>query len=246
MIRTLIIDDEINNRRKIRDLLETNFPNIEVVGEAEGVQSGHAMITRELPDLVLLDIRMEDGDAFDLLDMFGNINFKIIFITAYEEYALKAIKFSALDYLLKPVLLEELKTAISKAEKQILHELNIQLSELSNNLNPSGKKRIVLKTFEKLQLVPVAEIIRCEADRNYTLFYLRDERKIIVSHSIKDYDDILCEQGFFRVHKSHIINLKFVDSYIKSDGGSVLLTDGTSVPVAMRKKQRLIELFEKL
>ena len=115
-----------------------------------------------------------------------------------------------------------------------------------NNLNPSGKKRIVLKTFEKLQLVPVAEIIRCEADRNYTLFYLRDERKIIVSHSIKDYDDILCEQGFFRVHKSHIINLKFVDSYIKSDGGSVLLTDGTSIPVAMRKKQRLIELFEKL
>jgi len=246
MIRTLIIDDEINNRRKIRDLLEKNFPSIEVVGEAEGVQSGYTMITRELPDLVLLDIRMEDGDAFTLLDMLGTINFKIIFITAYEEYALKAIKFSALDYLLKPVLLEELKSAISKAEKQILHELNIQLAELSNNLNPSGTKRIVLKTFEKLHLVPVTEIIRCEAERNYTLFFLRDERKIIVSQSIKDYEEILCEQGFFRVHKSHIINLSFVDSYVKSDGGSVLLTNGTSIPVAMRKKQQLIDLFGKL
>jgi two-component system LytT family response regulator len=246
MIRTLIIDDEINNRRKIRDLLEKNFPSIEVVGEAEGVQSGYTMITRELPDLVLLDIRMEDGDAFTLLDTLGTINFKIIFITAYEEYALKAIKFSALDYLLKPVLLEELKSAISKAEKQILHELNIQLAELSNNLNPSGNKRIVLKTFEKLHLVPVTEIIRCEAERNYTLFFLRDERKIIVSQSIKDYEEILCEQGFFRVHKSHIINLSFVDSYVKSDGGSVLLTNGTSIPVAMRKKQQLIDLFGKL
>lgn len=246
MIRTLIIDDELNNRNKIRELLQNNFPNIEVVGEAEGVQRGKSMISALSPDLVLLDIRLEDGDAFDLLKQIGNINFKIIFITAYEEYALKAIKFSALDYLLKPVLFEELQSAINKAEKQISHELNIQLAELSNNLNPSRNKRIVLKTMEKLHLVPTTEIIRCEADKNYTLFFLSDKRRIIVSGSIKDYEDILSEQGFFRVHKSHIINLSFVDSYVKSDGGSVLLTDGTFIPVAMRKKQQLIELFDKL
>ena len=246
MIRTLIIDDEKNNRNKIRDLLENHFPNIEVIGEAEGVQSGLAAIMGLSPELVLLDIRMADGDAFDLLRQLGSINFKIIFITAYEEYALKAIKFSALDYLLKPVLLDDLRTAIEKAEKQIIHELNIQLAELSNNVNSGKHKRIVLKTMEKLHLVPVTEITRCEADKNYTFFFLEDQRKIIVSGSIKDYEDILGEQGFFRVHKSHIINLSYVDSFVKSDGGSVLMKDGTTIPVAMRKKHQLIELFEKL
>jgi two-component system LytT family response regulator len=246
MIRTLIIDDEKNNRLKIRELLERHFPNIEVVAEAEGVNSGLSMIARHSPELVLLDIRMDDGDAFDLLNQLESINFKVIFITAYEEYALKAIKFSALDYLLKPVLLEDLKTAIEKAEKQILKELNVQLAELSNNLKTVKNKRIILKTMEKLHLVPVRDIIRCEAFKNYTTFFLNSNKKITVSGSIKEYEDILSEQGFFRVHKSHIINLSYVDCFVKTEGGSVLLNDGSSVPVAMRKKTQLMELFENL
>jgi len=246
MIRTLIIDDESNNRRKVRELLGNNFPRVSVIGEADGVNTGIEAIAVHSPDLVLLDIRMEDGNAFDLLNHIGNINFKIIFITAYEEYALKAIKFSALDYLMKPVLLEELRTAIEKAEKQIMTDLNVQLAELSNNLKPSENKRIILRTMEKLHLVPVQEIIRCEADRNYTSFFLQDKRIIMVSGSIKDYEEILSEQGFFRVHKSHIINLSYVDSFVKSDGGSVLLTDDSNIPVSMRKKNQLIELIEKL
>ena len=246
MIRTLIVDDEANNRRNLRELLENHFPNMEVVGDADGVVTGLEAIIKNCPELVLLDIRLKDGDAFDLLNELGQITFKIIFITAYEEYALKAIKFSALDYLLKPVRLEDLREAIAKAESQILKELNLQLAELSNNLKPSQSKRIVLRTADKLHFIPVTEIMRCEADRNYTTFFLAEGRKIVVSGTMREYEDILSEQGFYRLHKSHIVNLSFIQSYEKADGGTVILTDGTHVPVAMRKKNQLIELFNKL
>jgi len=246
MLRTLIIDDEKNNRNKIREMLENHFPNVEVVDEADGVKSGLESIVNHAPELVLLDIRLKDGDAFDLLNQLGQVNFKIIFITAYEEYALKAIKFSALDYLLKPVLLDDLKAAIAKAVSQMLNELNLKLLELSNNLKTSPNKRIVLKTAEKLHFVPVQDILRCEADKNYTTFFLTDNKKIVVSGSIKDFEDILSEQGFYRLHKSHIVNLSFIKSYEKADGGTVILSDGSHVPVAMRKKNQLIELFGKL
>ncbi|MBN2173080.1 MAG: response regulator transcription factor [Bacteroidales bacterium] len=246
MLQTLIIDDEKNNRNKIRELLEHHFPNVQVVGEADGVKTGLESIINLTPELVLLDIRLLDGDAFDLLNQLGQINFKIIFITAYEEYALKAIKFSALDYLLKPVLLDDLKAAIAKAETQILKELNLQLVELSHNLKVSQNKRIVLKTVDKLHFIPINEIMRCEADKNYTTFFLADSKKIVVSGTIKDYEDILSEQGFYRLHKSHIVNLSYIKSYEKADGGTVILSDGSHVPVALRKKNQLIELFNKL
>jgi len=246
MIRILIIDDEKSNREMITDLLEENIPNVQIIGEADGVKSGIESIRKLTPDLVLLDVKMGDGDAFDLLNLIGNINFKIIFITAYEEYALKAIKFSALDYLLKPVVLQELKSAIEKAEKQLLRDLNIQIVELSNNIQPSRKKRIVLRTTEKLHLIPVTDIIRLEAERNYSMFFLANGEKIIVSGPMKDYEDILCEQGFFRLHKSHIVNLFFVKSFVKSDGGHVVLSDGVQLPVAMRKRNQLIAMFDKL
>lgn len=246
MIRTLIIDDEQQNRQLIADLLRDHFPNISVSGEANGVKSGLKSIRELTPDLVLLDIRMEDGDAFDLLNRIGYIHFKVIFITAYEEYALKAIKFSALDYLLKPVSLAELKLAIDKAENQILKDLNLQLAELSNNLQKNQNKRIIIRTAEKLQLIPAREIVRCEAERNYCMFFLENGKKIIASCPMKDFEDILSEQGFFRIHKSHLVNLSYVDSYIKADGGSVVMTNGTILPVSKRKKNQLMEFFEKL
>lgn len=246
MLRTIIIDDEKNNRDEIRQLLEKHFPSVSFVAEADGVKTGLETIIKFSPDLVLLDIRLMDGDAFDLLRQLGQINFKIIFITAYEEYALKAIKFSALDYLMKPVLLEDLKAAIARAESQIQKELNLKLAELSNNLNRSKDKRIVLKTADKLHFIAVNEIMRCEADCSYTTFFLTEGKKILVSGSIKDYEDILCEQGFYRLHKSHIVNLRFIKSYDKADGGTVILSDGTHVPVAVRKKNQLIERFNRL
>jgi len=246
MIRTLIVDDEKNNRQLISDLLKTHFPKVTVIGEADSVFSGVEAIRRYSPELVLLDIRLEDGDAFDLLNQLSNIDFKIIFITAYEEYALKAIKFSALDYLLKPIILEELELAIEKVEKQKTKDLQWQLEELSNNLQSNQKKRIVLHSANKLQLIPIQDIIRCEAERNYCMFFLLNGKKIMVSNPMKGYVELLSEQGFFRIHKSHLVNLSYIEEYVKADGGHVVLTDGTQLPVAMRKKNQLIELFENL
>lgn len=226
--------------------MDKHFSNVEIIAEAEGVKTGLEAIIRHSPELVLLDIRLMDGDAFDLLKQLGHVNFKIIFITAYEEYALKAIKFSALDYLLKPVLLDDLKSAITKAENQLQNDLNLKLAELTHNLNATIYKRIVLKTADKLHFIPVGEIMRCEADRSYTTFHLTEGKKIVVSGSIREYEDILCEQGFYRLHKSHIVNLSFIKTYDKADGGTVILSDGSHIPVAVRKKNQLIELFSKL
>jgi len=187
---------------------------------------------------------MGDGDAFDLLTQIDNIFFKIIFVTAYEEYALKAIKFSALDYLLKPVDNEDLKIAFEKAEKQILNDLKIQLSTLQVNLNSTQSKTIVLRTMDKIYLVEIMEIVHCESEGNYTLFFTSDGKKYMVSNPMKEYADILEDHGFFRIHKSYIVNVSFIDSYDKR--GYIVLKDGTNLPVAKRKKTELMELFTRL
>jgi len=244
MIRTLIIDDNKNNRLRLSDMINEYFPNISVVGEADGVQSGMQAIDKLKPELILLDIKMGDGDGFDLLKQISNIFFRVVFVTAHEEYAMKAIKFSALDYILKPATVEDLKVAFDKAEKQILNDLKIQLSTLQLNLNSSKNKTIILRTSDNIYLVEVMEIIRCESDGNYTLFYTNEGRKYMVSTSMKEYEDILEDHGFFRIHKSHIVNVAFINSFNKE--GYIVLKDKTTLPVARRKKSELMELFARL
>lgn len=246
MIRTLLIDDEKNVRLRIKDMILENFPQITVVGEADGVNSGAKAIESLKPELVLLDIRMEDGNAFDLLKRVKSISFKVIFITAYEEYALKAIKFSALDYLLKPVSVDDLRIAFDKAENQILTDLRLQIASLQNNLQSPKNKTIVLRTSEKIYLLEVNSIIRCEADRCYTYFFVNEQKKHIVSQPMKEYEDILKEYGFIRIHKSHLINMAFIESFDKADGGYIILKDKTEIPVSRRKRNELLEFFSKL
>ncbi|MBC8321796.1 MAG: response regulator transcription factor [Bacteroidetes bacterium] len=246
MFRTLIIDDEENNRLRLKQIIYKHFPHIQVVGEADGVENGLMAITNFNPDIVLLDIKMADGDAFDLLNKVISISFKIIFITAYEEYALKAIKFSALDYLLKPVSVEDLKSAFYKAENQILTDLKLQVSNLQNNLRTTKNKTLALKTSEKIYLLDVNDIIRCEADRNYTYLFVNEQKKHIASQPMKEFEDILKEFGFIRIHKSHLINMAFIESFDKSDGGYVILKDKTELPVSRRKKNELLTFFSKL
>jgi len=226
MIQILIIDDSKNHRLRATELIGNHFPNITIVGEAEGVESGIANIEKLKPELILLDIQMADGDGFDLLKRIAIINFKVIFITAYEEYAMKAIKFSALDYLLKPVTVEDLKIAFDKAENQIFNDLKVQLSTLQLNLNSTKN------------------IIRCESASNYTMFFTKKSEKYVVSNSMKEYEDILEDHGFFRIHKSHIVNISYVNSFDKE--GYVILKDKTSLPVSRRKKSELMELFARL
>ncbi len=246
MISTLIIDDQEINRLHLKQMLLEHFPHIKIVGEADGVENGITAITKFKPDVVLLDIEMKDGDAFDLLERINSISFKIIFITAYEEYALKAIKFSALDYLLKPVSVDDLKSAFLKAESQLLTDLKVQLSNLQSNLQTTKNTTLALRTSEKIFLIKINDIIRCEAGGSYTYFFITTQKKHIVSQPMKEFEELLTESGFIRVHKSHLINISYIESFAKKDGGFVILKDKTEIPVSRRKKNELLEVFSKL
>ncbi len=248
-MKAVVVDDEFFSRQTVTDLLNDNFKDIEVVGQADSVKTAVELIPSLKPDLVFLDVDLTDGTGFDILNLLKPIDFKIIFITAHQEYAMKAIKFSAFDYILKPVSESELKAAVERvlADK---NSANYQLKMdaffyNAENIRKEGKK-IVLKTSESIHLVSVCDIIRCEADNNYTTFYLATGERIVISHGLKEYEDLLGSYGFFRVHQSHLINLKFIARFDKKDGGYVILTDKSQIPVSQRKKQKLLEVIEGL
>lgn len=248
MLRTIIIDDEESVRKTLGKLLNQYCPNVKILGEASGVESGAKAIKKHHPDLVLLDIKMDDGTGFDLLKKLEPVDFKIIFITAYDQFAIKAIKFSALDYILKPIDPDDLTSAIGKADKLVLNELNKQLDTLSDNMLTSDrmKKKIILKTFDNIHLVKLTDIIYCESDDNYTNFHLLNNKTILVSHTLKEYDEMLAEFGFFRAHKSYLINLTHIERFEKAEGGSVILVDEIKIPVASRKKEQLLEMLHRI
>ena len=245
MITIAIIDDEPKARDTIRDILALSPVNLKVIGEAADVDSGCRLIKEKNPDVVLLDINLPDGSGFDILKCFDPINFKIVFITAHEEYAIKAFKYSALDYILKPVKASEVLEAVSKASDTLYkEEHSLKLNALLHNLDKL--KKIVLKTAESIHIVNVPQIIRCEADINYTVFYLSEKQKLLVSKSLKEYDELLSDAGFFRPHQSHLVNLEHVVRYDKNDGGYLVMDDNSEVPVAVRKKDELYRLFESM
>jgi len=248
MLRTLIIDDEAHFRETIGNMLKLHCPNAKLIGQADGVKSGVEAIKKYHPDLILLDIKMKDGTGFDLLEKIDNIDFKVIFITAYDQYAIKAFKFSALDYLLKPVESVELKEAIDNADKINQKEVTTQLNTLANNLrtNDQTKKKIILKTFNNVYLVKVKEIVYIESDGRYSTLFLESGENVIVSFTLKHYQEMLIDYGFFRVHKSYLINLNHIRRFEKAEGGHVILTNDAKVPVASRKRDQLMEMFSKI
>jgi two-component system LytT family response regulator len=248
MLRTLIIDDEEHVRESLADMLKMHCPGVKVVGQAEGVKTGLSSIESLHPDLVLLDIKMKDGTGFDLLKKLDNIDFKIIFVTAFDQYAINAIKFSALDYLMKPVGSTELKEAVDKADEVIQYEIDKQLDALASNLQGEGQsgKKIILKTHDNIYLVKVKDINYIESDGRYSNIYLVSDKKIVVTKNLKQYHDMLGDLGFYRVHKSYLINLEYIDRFEKGDGGSVILENDARIPVASRKREGLLELFDRL
>lgn len=246
MLRTLIIDDETPVRSTLADLINRTCPQVRILGEANSVKTGVRAIRDKSPDLILLDIKMDDGTGFDLLDHFDNITFKVIFITAYEEYAIQAFEFSAIDYILKPVNPEKLVKAVEKAEKLKQQVFNTQISALKENLENQGKqnKKIILKNQESIFLLNVDDIIHCESDGSYTVFETNDNQRIVISKVLKNYDTLLSASGFLRVHRSHLINLKHIIRFDKTDGGSVVMSNGSQIPVSSGGRERLLELFE--
>lgn len=250
-MKILIVDDELSAREQSKRLLAEFFPEINVCAEADSVSTAHEAILLHQPDVVLLDVDMPDGTAFDLLKRIPNINFNIIFITAYEKYALQAIKFSALDYLLKPYSSGEFVEAIRKAQrKEEDVESNIKFSALLQNFQNQqqnqANSKIVLRTADSIHLVQIEEIVRLQADGAYTTFYVLDRKPIVVSKNLKEYDSLLEGNGFIRTHQSHMVNSKYITCYHKADGGSLGLIDKTQVPVATRFKEKVLQSMERL
>lgn len=248
-MKAVIIDDEQKVRDTITALLAGQFPDISVVSSEGTVSGGAEAILRFTPDLLFLDIELPDGNGFDLLKKFPSVAFKVIFITGHQEYALDAIKVSALDYILKPVDTDELRHAVEKARDLISHEeQQMKLQALAENLQ--GKrvlKRIILPTSDHLHLVSVSDIIRAEADSNYTSFFLSGGKHILVSKTIKEFDTLLSASGMIRVHQSHLVNISYIDKYVRKDGGWLLLKDNTRIPVSpLLRKQVLAALTEHL
>lgn len=237
MKKVLIIDDENRTRKLIAKMIESFGMDVETIPEGENVQSGIEAIKKYNPDIVFLDIQMPDGTGFDVLASVPNKKFEVIFITAHEEFAIKAIKFSALDYLLKPVDTTELKAALEKALITIEGRSEpLQFEALQKNIQPLEKRRLVLKTQESIHVVELDQIIRCEADRNYTSFFLLDNKRILVSKTLKEYEILLSGHNFLRVQQSHLVNIDYVDRYDKKNGGAVVMKDGSEVPLSPAKR----------
>lgn len=247
MKKALIIDDEQRTRELIAKMIDSFDLGITAIPAGENVKSGLLAIEEHKPDIVFLDIQMPDGTGFDLLKAIPNKDFEVIFITAHEEFAIKAIKFSALDYILKPIDPEELRAAVERALEGMTQQKETpQFEALQNNINPSQKKRLVLKTQESVHVVDLDNIIRCEADRNYTSFYLTEGKKILVSRTLKEYETLLTGHAFLRVQQSHLINLNFVERYDKGNGGSVVMKDGSEVPLSSAKRDIFFQIIENL
>lgn len=246
MLRAIVIDDIDSIRTKNIDLIKAHCPNIAIIGQANSVKSGFSLIKQIVPDLVFLDVEMPDGTGFDLLQMLNPIQFKVIFITGYEDFAIRAFRFSAIDYLLKPLDPAELVEAVNKAEESLNKEvLELKLNTLFSNLErPKNLQKLVLKTAEKIYSVNIQDIINCESDKNYTTFYFINAPKLVVSTTLKEYETLLKPFNFFRAHQSHLINMLYFDHFIKTDGGNtIVMKNKNKIPLATRKKEEFLTLI---
>jgi two-component system LytT family response regulator len=250
MITAVIVDDDINLRNGMKGLLNLYAPEITIIGEADSVKNGVTEISNKNPQVVFLDIQLTDGTGFDILEhitkLQGKVNANIVFITAHEKYAIKAFRFSALDFLLKPVDPDELQEVITKIKNNLeskpnFSNIDLLLENISKKVDTF--KRIALSTSDGIHLYEIGSIIRCESQDNYTKFHLKDQAPVLISKTLKEYDELLSEHGFERIHQSHLINISYLKAYIKKDGGYVVMKDGSNLPISQRKKERLKEIL---
>ncbi len=250
MIRTIIIDDEQHCIDRLKRLLQENCSLFtELVGTFSSFEEGVFAIKKLKPDLLFLDVQLQDKTGFELLKKLDEINFEVIFTTAHEKYAVQAFKFSAIDYLLKPVDVEDLIQAIKKLQQKISREeVSKKFDALFYNLKnmQSTAKRIMVPTIKGFEFLPVQNIVRCQSDINYTIIFLKDKQKITVAKTLKEFEELLVDHNFFRIHNSHLVNLSCIKSYNKGKGGTVTMTDNTEVEVSTRRKDDFIKRLEKL
>ncbi len=248
MIKTIIVEDEKHNQELLERLLQEHFPSLEILQKASNVQDGLMAIRVHQPALVFLDVEMPDGDAFNLLAQIQQIDFEIIFVTAYDHYALQAIRFCAIDYLLKPIKVPELIEAVQKVKDNLsLKWENQRLKQLIQNLDKKSEdKRLALPTAEKTLFIPIREIIRCQGENNYTSFHLTSGSRLLVSKTLKEFEEILQHYDFARVHQSHLVNLKMIEAYHKNEGGYLIMQDGSKISISRHRRDKVLHLLMEL
>ncbi|RYY23358.1 MAG: response regulator transcription factor [Chitinophagaceae bacterium] len=243
MITATIVDDEPDCCESLAILLERYCPEVKILDICHSAEAARKSIKEHSPRILFLDIEMPFQNGFELLEQLGTLNFEVIFTTSYDQYAIKAIRFSALDYLLKPVDREELQRAVQKVSQRNHHllpqQLDILLQRLKNPVVPITK--IAIPTMEGLQLLAADSIISCESHSNYTYLFLKDKRKITASRGLKEIEEILEDYPFVRIHNSHLVNINEVDKYIKGEGGYLIMSDGSSINVSRSRKDLLLK-----
>jgi len=247
MLTAIIIDDETNSRNALRQKITKHCNNVMIIADCENGEEGIEKIETQKPDIIFLDIEMPRMNGFTMLQQIKNKNFEVIFITAYDHYAIKAIKFSALDYLLKPVEVEDLKAAVEKVtQKRKQMDGNKRVELLVQNFleEKTAHQRIAISSMEGLQFVTTDDIIYLEANSNYTSFYLADNRKITATKTLKDFEEILPASMFIRIHHSYLINKNGIEKYIKGEGGQVVMKNGVTLDVARRKKEEFMKAID--
>ncbi len=248
MIKTIIIEDEQKSREMMAAILQKNCPELEIAGVAENVAEGVKLIKSVNPELVFLDITMPDGSGFDLLEKVQGHRFELIFATASDQHAIRAIKYSACDYLLKPIDIEDVKQAVAKVvakKNQVPNMENLQFLIQHLKRADDNFQKITLPTGNAYEIVNVKDIVRCEADGSYTVFYLSDKRKLMISAGLKHYEELLPENDFIRVHHHHLINMNHVVRFLKEDGGYAIMSDGSKIEISRRKKEAFMERLNK-
>ena len=241
MLNAIIVDDEQDSVKYLETVIKEYCPNVNIVSKAHTVSDALVEIENKQPDLIFMDIELEDGTGFDILEKSRHRNFEVIFITAYNQYAIRAFKHSAIDYILKPVDNTELREAVTRVSRSRSEKSVGNFSILLDNLKSESPRKLAIPTLQGYEYIMVDNIVRIEAERSYCMIYLLDKRKIMVSRCMNDYQKILDERKFFRAHNSHLINLQHVKMYVKRDGGHIEMVDGSIVPLARRKKDFFME-----
>lgn len=247
MLTAIIVEDLNDALELLKRDIETNHKDIKIIGTAKSVVEAAKELRKNQPDILFLDIMLGDGTGFDVLEIFPELKSKIIFVTASDEFAIKAFKFAAIDYVLKPYAEEDLAHAITRAKQQIQPSQE-RLDILKHTLSSPEQKpdKISLHTLDKIIIVGLDDIVRCESDSNNTMFHLQDGKKVFVTKTLKYFSDMLKPHGFVRIHQSHLINIGYISAFIKTDGGYLVLKNGENVPVSVRKKAEVIDILDQM
>jgi two-component system LytT family response regulator len=245
MIKAILVDDEKHCRETLSIQLEKYCSEVQLLAQCNSAVEGLEAIAQYQPDVVFLDVEMPKMNGFEMLQQFSHIPFEVIFTTGYDAYAIKAIRFSAIDYLLKPIDKDELRKAVGKVSQTTGHNLNQQLDILLGRLGTKqvSLQKIALPTLDGFELVPIENILHCEADSNYTHVVLKNAKRVLVSRTLKEIEELLDGHAFLRIHHSYLVNLNEIVRYIRGEGGYVIMSDNTSISVSRSRKETLLKIF---